>query len=80
MLMLRWFTRSRMRVVLLFLGLAVVVLIAPLPHTSQAATHEITLDATQFEFTPGRVHVSQGDRIIISLPDSDVVDGFYMDG
>lgn len=78
--MRRWLTHSRTRYAAVFLALAVLVLIVPLPQTSQAATHEINLDATQFEFTPGRVHVNQGDRIIINLTASDVVHGFYLDG
>jgi cytochrome c oxidase subunit 2 len=65
---------------LLFLALAIAVLIVPLPSTSEAKTHEIDLDATQFEFAPGRVHVNQGDRVIINLTASDVVHGFYLDG
>ncbi len=78
--MRRWLTSSRARYVLLFLALAVAVLIVPLPRTSEATTHEIDLDATQFEFAPGRVHVNQGDRVIIHLTASDVVHGFYLDG
>lgn len=78
--MRRWLQSSRARYVLLFLALAIAILIVPLPRTSEAKTHEIDLDATQFEFTPGRVHVNQGDRVIINLTASDVVHGFYLDG
>lgn len=52
----------------------------PLPGTAQATTHEITLDATQYEYAPGRVRVNQGDRVVITLTASDVVHGFYLDG
>ncbi len=71
---------SRARYTLLFLALAIVILLVPLPKATEATTHEFDLDATQFEFTPGRVHVNQGDRVIINLTASDVVHGFYLDG
>ena len=63
-------------VVVLMLG----VWLLPLPGSAQATTREITLDATQFEFTPARVHVNQGNRVVITLTASDVVHGFYLDG
>ena len=78
--MRRWLQSSRMRYVLLFLVLAVAILVVPLPTTSEATTHEFDLDATKFEFAPGRVHVTQGDRVIFNLTASDVVHGFYLDG
>lgn len=56
------------------------VWIAPLPAPTHATTRAITLDATQFAFTPGRVHVNHGDRVVITLTASDVVHGFYLDG
>jgi heme/copper-type cytochrome/quinol oxidase subunit 2 len=37
------------------------------------------LSAEQYQFTPGRLHVNQGDRVIITLTASDVVHGFYLD-
>jgi cytochrome c oxidase subunit 2 len=60
--------------------LALGVLLVPLPEVGKATTRHITLDAKQFEFTPGRVHVNRGDRVIITLRASDVVHGFYLDG
>jgi len=69
---------------LVFAGLvgliALGVWLIPLPGTAQAATRHITLDAAQFAFAPGRVHVNQGDRVVITLTASDVVHGFYLDG
>jgi heme/copper-type cytochrome/quinol oxidase subunit 2 len=56
------------------------VWLLPLPGAAHAATHEIKLDASQYEYTPGRVRVNQGDRVIITLTASDVVHGFYLDG
>ena len=52
----------------------------PAGKPGQAQEHIIDLDASQFEFTPGRLHVNQGDRVIINLTASDVVHGFYLDG
>ena len=52
----------------------------PLPRAAHATTREITLNASQYEYTPGRVQVNQGDRVIITLTASDVVHGFYLDG
>lgn len=69
-----------MRWLIAFVLLALGVLLVPLPEVSQATTRYITLDAKQFEFTPGRVHVNQGDRVVITLTASDVVHGFYLDG
>ena len=60
--------------------LALLALFAPLPGETRAATREIALDARQFEFVPGRAHVHQGDRVVITLTASDVAHGFYLDG
>jgi heme/copper-type cytochrome/quinol oxidase subunit 2 len=62
------------------LALMLAVWLIPLPGKAHATTHEITLDATQYEYAPGRVQVNQGDRVIITLTASDVVHGFYLDG
>jgi cytochrome c oxidase subunit 2 len=66
---------------LVFAGLIVLgIWLIPLPGTAQVTTREITLNATQYEFTPGRLHVNQGDRVVLTLTASDVVHGFYLDG
>jgi heme/copper-type cytochrome/quinol oxidase subunit 2 len=62
------------------LALMLTVWLFPMPGSVHATTHEITLDASQYEYTPGRVRVNQGDRVIIILTASDVVHGFYLDG
>jgi heme/copper-type cytochrome/quinol oxidase subunit 2 len=62
------------------LALMLTVWLIPLPGTAHATTHEIMLDATQYEYAPGRVQVNQGDRVVITLTASDVVHGFYLDG
>ncbi len=60
------------------LGLAIMVV--PIPTLQKPVTRHITLNATQFEYAPGRLEVNQGDRLIIDLTSSDVVHGFYLDG
>jgi heme/copper-type cytochrome/quinol oxidase subunit 2 len=62
------------------LALMLVVWLVPMPGSARATTHEIKLDASQYAYTPGRVQVNQGDRVIITLTASDVVHGFYLDG
>ena len=62
------------------LALLLVVWLIPLPGAVHATTHELALDATQYEYAPGRVHVNQGDRVVITLTAGDVVHGFYLDG
>jgi heme/copper-type cytochrome/quinol oxidase subunit 2 len=61
-------------------ALMLAVWLIPMPGAVHAATREITLDAMRFEYTPSRVQVNQGDRVIITLTTSDVVHGFYLDG
>lgn len=63
-----------------FVLLALIVWLIPVPTSSTSAVHHVTLDATQYQFTPGRVHVNRGDRVVITLTASDVVHGFYLDG
>ena len=60
--------------------LALALLAVPLPKWGGATTRHIHLEASQFEFAPGRVHVNQGDRVVFTLTASDVVHGFYLDG
>ena len=60
--------------------LMIAVWLLPLPGAIHATTRQITLDASQYVYTPGRVRVNQGDRVIVTLTASDVVHGFYLDG
>jgi heme/copper-type cytochrome/quinol oxidase subunit 2 len=60
--------------------LALAVVMLPAPVAATPVTRTLTLDATQFEFAPGRTHVNRGDRVIVVLTASDVVHGFYLDG
>jgi heme/copper-type cytochrome/quinol oxidase subunit 2 len=63
-----------------FAAVMIALWLIPLPGAARATTHEIALDATQFQYTPARVQVNQGDLVIITLTASDVVHGFYLDG
>lgn len=68
----------RLLVVLVLAGLGWLLL--PVPVSSSPTTHHISIDMTQFAFSPSRVEVSQGDHLVIDLTASDVVHGFYLDG
>ncbi len=68
------------RLLLPFALLALALWLIPAPATSAPSVRRISLEATQYQFTPGRVRVNQGDRVIITLTSSDVVHGFYLDG
>lgn len=63
-----------------FVALMAVVLLLPGQQTREPVTHEITIDANEYAFTPGRVEVQQGDQLLITLTASDVVHGFALDG
>jgi len=62
------------------LTLALALWLIPMPAASSPTVRHLSLDATQYQFTPGRVRVNRGDRVIITLTASDVVHGFYLDG
>jgi heme/copper-type cytochrome/quinol oxidase subunit 2 len=68
------------RWLLLFGGLGLLVLVLPLPNNAAPTTHNLTLDARQFEYAPGRIEVNQGDQVVMTLAALDVVHGFYLDG
>lgn len=61
-------------------GILALVWLLPLPIAAQPTSRLFQLDAHQFEFTPGRIEVNQGDIVTIKLTASDVVHGFYLDG
>jgi cytochrome c oxidase subunit II len=66
---------------MLFIALALLVLFIPLPGSSSPGTvRYLNLDARQFEYTPGRIEVNQGDTVVIKLMASDATHGFYLDG
>ena len=63
-----------------FVAAAAMIIFIPAADTQSTATRRITLNATQYDYAPGRIEVNQGDEIIFSLSSSDVVHGFYLDG
>ncbi len=69
-----------MRLIAPFILLALAILVLPAPAAAAPQTRVIALNSEQYQFTPGRLHVNQGDRVIITLTASDVVHGFYLDG
>jgi heme/copper-type cytochrome/quinol oxidase subunit 2 len=60
--------------------LAMAWLWLPLPHTTELTTHNLEINAAEYAYTPGRIHVNHGDQVVISLTSTDVVHGFYLDG
>lgn len=60
-------------------GVLVVILAMPLPASTPQERH-ITIDATQFQFSPGRIEINVGDHVFLTLTASDVTHGFYLDG
>jgi plastocyanin len=71
--------RGRLFASLLFVGLGLAVLLAPLPASSAPVTREVTLRAEQYAFDPGVLHINRGDRVILNLQATDVVHGVYID-
>ncbi len=63
-----------------FVGLALVVLLLPVPLSGAPVTHQVTMTADQFAFDPPVLRVNRGDRVLITLQAADVVHGFYLDG
>ncbi|MBI5957431.1 MAG: cupredoxin domain-containing protein [Chloroflexi bacterium] len=78
---MRWLHTARIWRLPLLIGLLTLAwLVFPFPGAKAATTRHITLDASQFAFSPGRVHVNQGDRVVFTVAAQDVVHGFYLDG
>jgi heme/copper-type cytochrome/quinol oxidase subunit 2 len=72
--------RVRLLSLLPFLGLAMVVLLLPVPFAPEPVTHHVTITASQFAFDPPVLRVNRGDRVLLTLQAADVVHGFYLDG
>jgi heme/copper-type cytochrome/quinol oxidase subunit 2 len=60
--------------------LAALVLALPIPALAHPQIRHLTLDLSQYAFSPGRVQVNAGDTVILTLKADDVVHGFYLDG
>ena len=72
--------RARLLSLVPFVGLALVVLLLPVPLTGAPATRQVTINADQFAFDPPVLRVNRGDRVRLTLQATDVVHGFYLDG
>ena len=61
--------------------LALLIIFIPLPQSqNDAADRHFQVEASMFQFTPGRIQVNQGDRITLELISTDVVHGLSIDG
>jgi heme/copper-type cytochrome/quinol oxidase subunit 2 len=55
--------------------------VAAAPATAgPAGHHTVRIEASQYQFDPGVVHVNHGDRVTVELVAADVVHGLYLDG
>lgn len=66
--------------VFFFVAIGLLWLWMPLPHTSAAATRHLEINAEGYAYSPGRIRVNQGDKVVITLTATDVVHGFHLDG
>jgi heme/copper-type cytochrome/quinol oxidase subunit 2 len=73
-------TRARLVTLLPFAGLAVLILVLPLPIGARPTTREVTVVARQFAFDPPVLRVNRGDRVSLVVRAADVVHGFLLDG
>ena len=71
---------TRLISLLPFAGLALTMLLVPIPFSSTPSTHQVTMHAQQYAFDPPVLRVNQGDRVVLNIEASDVVHGLYLDG
>lgn len=71
---------QRFLIALVILSVVAVIFWWPGPTNAHAVTHEISIDAANFAYVPGRIEVNQGDRVKLTLTASDVAHGFALDG
>jgi heme/copper-type cytochrome/quinol oxidase subunit 2 len=72
-------SRAKLTTISLFVALAIVVGLVPIPVSAKPVTRQITMTADQFAFDPPVLKVNQGDRVRLTLHAADVVHGFYLD-
>lgn len=71
----------RFGLVIIFGGLAVLVLLAPLPRDGGVPSdREIRITARQYAYQPAVVRASRGDRVTLVLDAEDMTHGLYVDG
>lgn len=46
----------------------------------QGGTREFVVEASKFSYSPHRIHVNQGDTVVLRLRPQDVSHGLYLDG
>jgi heme/copper-type cytochrome/quinol oxidase subunit 2 len=71
--------RTRLFSLLPFLGVALAIVLFPMPSSHTPADHNVTLLAEQFAFDPPVLRVNQGDRVTLAIQATDVVHGVYLD-
>jgi len=61
---------------------ALVAAFAPFPAGSDRTSshHTFRVEASQYAYAPGELHVGAGDTVTIELVSTDVVHGLYVDG
>jgi plastocyanin len=60
---------------------ALLVAIAPLPHSAAAPAERLfRVEAGDFAYTPAVLQVNPGDKVTVELVSTDVVHGVYVDG
>jgi heme/copper-type cytochrome/quinol oxidase subunit 2 len=65
---------------LALLAAALVIIVAPVPRRQAVpADRTISVEASQFSFTPSTLTVNPGDRVTLELRSTDVVHGLYLD-
>lgn len=70
---------ARLRLLLPFGALALLVLLVPVPFAPAPTTRDITVVARQFAFDPPVLHVNRGDRVRLTVQATDVVHGLHLD-
>lgn len=70
----------QLRLILPFVILGILILVLPFQSSSTPTTHHFLINSRQYEYTPRRIEVTQGDRVEIAFTSLDVVHGFYLEG
>jgi len=71
---------SKELVTALAVGLALMILVVPVPLTFAAPQERhFRIEASRYQYTPSVVNVNPGDRVTIDLTSNDVVHGLYVD-
>lgn len=72
---------SKRWVWIVLLGIALVVVIIPLPFFVSSPTHRTyRIEAKTFEYTPATLYANPGDTVTVEIVSTDVVHGFMLDG